>query len=137
MSSMTLSRHGLPLRRVQAVRWMHLIAMAFFVGGQIFLAAVVVPVERKSPDRERLRRMARRFGYGTLLAIAVLIATGISMASYYHRWADGELHVKLALVVLVGLLVLRHIRRPESHVEEGLIFVGSLAIVWLGVAIAH
>jgi uncharacterized membrane protein len=114
--------------------------MAFFVGGQIFLAGIVVPVERKSPDRERLRRMARRFGYGTLLAIAVLIATGISMADYYHRWGEPELHVKLALVVGVGLLVLRHIRRAggaRSHAEEGLIFVGSLAIVYLGVAIAH
>ena len=122
---------------MEAVRWIHLIAMAFFVGGQIFLAGIVVPVERKSPDRERLRRMARRFGYGTLLAIAVLIATGISMADYYHRWGEPELHVKLALVVGVGLLVLRHIRKPESHAEEGLIFVGSLAIVYLGVAIAH
>jgi uncharacterized membrane protein len=125
---------------VEAVRWIHLIAMAFFVGGQIFLAGIVVPVERKSPDRERLRRMARRFGYGTLLAIAVLVATGVSMAGYYHRWGDPELHVKLALVVAVGLLVLRHIRRaggPRSHAEEGLIFLGSLAIVYLGVAIAH
>ena len=122
---------------MEAVRWIHLIAMAFFVGGQIFLAGIVVPVERKSPDRERLRRMARRFGYGTLLAIAVLTATGISMADYYHRWGEPELHVKLALVVGVGLLVARHIRKPESHAEEGLIFVGSLAIVYLGVAIAH
>jgi uncharacterized membrane protein len=38
-----------------ALRWLHIVAMAFFVSGQIFLAAVVVPVERRSPDRERVR----------------------------------------------------------------------------------
>ena len=119
------------------VRWLHLIAMGFFVGGQLFLAAVVVPVERRTPDRERLRAIARRFGAGTLVAIGVLIATGTAMASHYDRWGDGELQVKLALVAAVAGLVLWHMRRPELHALEGLIFVGSLAIVWLGVAIAH
>ena len=41
------------------------------------------PVERHAPDRERLRAMARRFGYGTLVAIAVLLATGRAMASRF------------------------------------------------------
>lgn len=45
------------------MRWLHILAMAFFVGGQLFLAAVVVPAERRAPDRERLRAIARRFGY--------------------------------------------------------------------------
>jgi uncharacterized membrane protein len=122
---------------MQAVRWLHLVAMAFFVGGQLFLAAVVVPVERSSPDRERLRSIARRFGYGTLAAIAVLIATGATMAAHYHRWSDGQLQVKLGLVAVVAGLVLWHMRRPALHALEGLIFLGSLAIVWLGIAIAH
>jgi hypothetical protein len=28
-------------------------------------------------------------------------------------------------------------RRPQVHALEGVIFVGSLAIVWLGVSLAH
>src|SRR5207247_577594 len=76
-----------------AVRWLHLLAMAFFVGGQLLLAVAVVPVERCSPDRERLRAVARRFGYGTLVAIAVLLATGSAMASHYHLWGDGTLQL--------------------------------------------
>lgn len=118
------------------IRWLHLLAMAFFVGGQLMLAAVVVPVVRGS-DRTQLRAVARRFGMGSLVAIAVLVITGSLMASHFHRWSDGDLHVKLGLVVLVGLLIGWHTRKPELHALEGLIFLVSLAIVWLGVTIAH
>jgi uncharacterized membrane protein len=120
-----------------AVRWLHLLAMAFFVGGQLFLAVAVVPVERRTPDRERLRAIARRFGWGTLVAIGVLLATGAAMASHYHRWGDSTLHVKLGLVALVAVLVVWHMRRPAQHVLEGLVFLVSLAIVWLGLVLAH
>src|ERR671929_49466 len=119
------------------VRWLHVLAMAFFVGGQLLLAVAVVPVERRSPDRERLRAIARRFGYGTLVAIAVLLATGSALASHGHRWGDGTLHAKLALVVLVAVLVVWHMRRPAMHALEGAIFLVSLAIVWLGLTLAH
>jgi putative copper export protein len=118
------------------IRWLHLLSMAFFVGGQLMLAAVVVPVVRGG-DRAQLRAVARRFGVGSLLAIVVLVITGSLMASHFHRWGDGNLHVKLGLVVLVGLLIGWHTRKPELHALEGVIFLASLAIVWLGVSIAH
>ena len=121
----------------ELVRWLHLVAMAFFVGGQLFLAVAVVPVLRGEGERQRLRLIARRFGYGTLGAIAVLIASGTAMAAHFHRWDNGDLQAKLGLVAVVTVLVLWHIRRPANHVLDGLIFVGSLAIVWLGVAVAH
>lgn len=119
------------------VHWVHLLAMAFFVGGQLFLAAVVVPALRGAETRPQLRAIARRFGAGTLAALAVLLASGAAMASHDGLWDDPTLHLKLALVVAVGGLVLWHMRRPDLHVFEGLIFVGSLAIVWLGLALAH
>lgn len=120
-----------------AVRAIHLLAMAFFVGGQLFLAAVVIPVEGRAPDRERLRAAVRRFGWGTLIATAVLIATGAAMATEYHQWGNSTLHVKLALVALVGGLVLWHLRRPQMRSLDGAIFVASLAIAWLGITLAH
>jgi uncharacterized membrane protein len=120
-----------------AVRWLHLVAMAFFVGGQLFLAAIVVPALRGAETRPQLRMIARRFGAGTLAAIGVLLASGAAMASHYQLWGDAKLHVKLALVALVAGLVVWHMRRPQLHALEGLIFLGSLAIVWLGIAIAH
>ena len=119
----------------EAIRWLHLLAMAFFVGGQLFLAVCVVPVVRG--DRPRIRAVARRFGWGTLVALAVLLATGAAMASHFGDWSSGTLHAKLALVALIGVLVVVHMRRPGDHWMEGLIFVASLAVVWLGVALAH
>jgi len=119
------------------MRALHLLAMAFFVGGQLVLVAAVVPAERDAPDRERLRAVARRFGYGTLVAIGVLIATGAAMATEFDRWDDSELQAKLVLVAVVGVLVAWHIRRPTWHAIEAAIFVISLAIVWLGVSLAH
>ena len=116
------------------VRYLHLLAMAFFVGGQLVLVAAVVPVARGT---EQMPLMARRFGYGTLGALAVLIATGASMASRVHRWSDGTLHIKLALVVFAAVLVLVHMPRPAWRALDGAIFVVSLAIVWLGVQLAH
>jgi uncharacterized membrane protein len=123
----------------EAIRWLHLLAMAFFVGGQIVLAAAVVPAFRgaEGADREPLRTIARRFGQGTIVAIAVLVVTGAAMASHFGDWSSPTLHVKLALVVLVGVLVGVHIRRPTNHALDGAIFLVSLAIVWLGVALAH
>ncbi|MBX5469363.1 MAG: hypothetical protein IRZ21_05630 [Thermoleophilaceae bacterium] len=117
------------------ILWLHLLAMAFFVGGQLMLAAVVVPVARRSGDRDALRSVARRFGVGTLVAIAVLIATGSAMADHFQLWDDTKLQVKLTLVVVAGLLVGLHMRWPELHVIEGLVFLVSLAIVALGVSL--
>jgi uncharacterized membrane protein len=115
------------------VLWLHLLAMAFFVGGQLMLAAIVVPVLRGT---DAMRTAARRFGIGTLAAIGVLVVTGAAMASHYHRWSDSTLQVKLGLVVLVAVLIGVHMRRPQEHALDGAIFVVSVAIVWLGIVVA-
>src|SRR5215211_9156432 len=83
--------------RVTLIRYLHLLSMAFFVGGQLFLVVAVVPSLRPEHDRDRLRAIARRFGWGTLAAIALPIGTGIPLASHFHQWENGTLHVKLAL----------------------------------------
>jgi hypothetical protein len=107
--------------------------MAFFVGGQLMLAAIVVPVLRGS---EAMRSAARRFGLGTLVAVGVLAITGAAMASHFHRWSDSTLQVKLGLVGLVAVLIAAHMRKPDWHVLDAAIFAMSLAIVWLGIVVA-
>jgi uncharacterized membrane protein len=118
------------------VLWLHLIAMAFFIGGQLMLAAIVVPVLRGLADRGPIRSAARRFGFGTLIAVGILAATGAALATHYHRWGTTTLQVKLGLVLLVALLIAAHMRRSDLHVLDGAIFVVSLAIVWLGIVVA-
>lgn len=119
------------------VRWLHLLAMAFFVGAQMMLAFVVVPIGRRAADPESLRAIARRFGYGTLIALGVLIATGTAMAFYFDLWSNGSFHIKLALVVVVGVLLVWHIRRSDLHVLEGIVFLLSLVIVSIGLYLAN
>jgi uncharacterized membrane protein len=119
------------------VRYLHLLAMAFFVGGQLVLVAAVVPSLRAEADRDRLRSIARRFGWGTVVAIAVLIATGAALAFHFHQWGSSTLHLKLGLLAAVAALIGWHMRRPHMHALEGLVFVGSLGIAWLGVSLAH
>jgi uncharacterized membrane protein len=118
------------------VLWLHLLGMALFVGGQLMLAVVVVPVLRVG-DRTTLRAAARRFGLATLGAFVVLIGSGSAMASHLHRWSDSTLQVKLGLVGLVVLLALAHLRWPRLHALQGAILVASLVIVWLGLTLAR
>jgi len=120
----------------QAILYLHLVAMAFFLGGQLLLAAAVVPALRADEDREQLRAVARRFGWGSLIALAVLIATGSMMAGHEDLWSDGTLHIKLALVALAVVLVAVHLRYPRAHLLQAAIFLVTLAIVWEAVQLA-
>lgn len=119
----------------QAVLYLHLLAMAFFVGGQVFLATAVLPVERHDP--ERLRAVAIRFGWGSAAALLILLGTGVAMASHYDLWSSSTLQAKLGLVALVLVLTLVHLRYPRLHALQATIFVATLAIVWLGLELAH
>lgn len=118
------------------IRFLHVLALAFFVGGQVMLAAVVVPVLRRG-DEATMRAVARRFGIGSMVALTVLLATGIAMASHFSRWGDDTLNAKLGVLVLVGVLTILHIATPGSRVVATAVLLSSLLVVWLGVALAH
>ena len=121
----------------EVVLYLHLLAMAFFVGGQLVIAAAVVPIERSDPEPARLRAIARRFGYGTLVALAVLLATGAAMASHLSLWDSPTLQAKLGLVALVLVLTGLHLRHPRAHALQAAVLLASLAIVWLGTDLAN
>lgn len=118
------------------IRFLHLLALAFFVGGQLLLAVAVVPALRGRED-DAMRSVARRFGYATLVALAVLVATGIAMASHFSRWGDDVLNAKLAVLVLVGTLLGLHLAAPDSRILAIAIFASSLGVTWLGLTLAH
>ena len=119
----------------QAVLYVHLLAMTFFLGGQLLLGLAVVPVERRNPDPERLRAIARRFGYGTLIALAILLVTGAAMASHYELWDSSTLQLKVGLVALALLLTVAHLRFPKLHALQAAILLDTLVIVWLGLSL--
>lgn len=118
-----------------AMLWLHLIAMAFFVGGQLMLVVAIVPVIRGIDDGEPMRKVARRFGWGTLVALGVLLLTGSAMASHLKLWADSTLSIKMTLFLVVGALVLLHMKLPKLHALNAVVFIVSLVMVWLGVAL--
>lgn len=123
----------------QAILYLHLLAMAFFVGGQLVFGIAVVPVLRgdeADPAREKMRGIARRFGYGSLVALAILVVTGWAMASHYGLWGSSTLQWKLVLVALVIGLTLLHLRRPRLHALQGAILLASLVVAWLGLELA-
>ena len=117
---------------MELVLFVHVIAMAFFVGGQMMLAATIVPVERSNPDPSRMKAIAQNFGWGSLVAIGVAIFTGMLLASHYNLWSDGALHIKLTLLVLTLVALFAHMKYPKVHALMGLTFLLTLGVVWFG-----
>ena len=122
----------------RAVLYLHLVSMAFFLGGQLVVGLAVVPVLRgEDPEqRERMRAVARRFGYGSLAALGTLFVTGWALASHYELFDESTLQWKLGLVAAVIALTIIHLRRPKMHALQGGILALTLVIVWLGLKLA-
>jgi hypothetical protein len=120
----------------QTVLYLHLLAMTFLLGGQLVFGLAVVPILRRDADRERIRAVARRFGYGSLIAFGVLIVTGWALASHQHLWDSSTLQWKLALVTLLVAVTVVHLRFGNAHALQGAILLITLVIVWLGLELA-
>ena len=101
------------------------------------LVAAVVPGLRSAGDTAAIRPIARRFGIGSLVALAVLVVTGSAMASEDGLWDDGTLQLKLAVVTGIGVLTGVHLARPQNRAIPVAIFGASLVVVWLGLSLAH
>jgi len=120
------------------IRFLHLCAVAFFVGGQLMLVAVVIPALRRTGGNEvATRAIARRFGAGSGVALAVLLATGAAMASHYGLWSDSLLRAKLMLLVLVAVLTGLHIASPTTRSVSYAVVVASFVIVYLGLKLSY
>jgi putative copper export protein len=119
-----------------AIRFLHLLGIALFVGGQLMLALVVTPALR-GQDPALMRGAARRFGIASAVALVVIVASGAAMASHFDRWSDTTLHWKIGLLVLVFVLTGLHTRVPYTRAISYAVLATSLVIFWLGVALAH
>jgi peptidoglycan/LPS O-acetylase OafA/YrhL len=119
------------------IRYLHEVALAFFLGGQLMLVMAVVPVVRRHGSEAAMAAVARRFGIGSGVALVVLLATGIAMAGHYSRWEDSTLQIKLMLVVLLAVLLGMHVVSPKARALSIAVLLSTLVIVWLGVELAH
>jgi uncharacterized membrane protein len=119
------------------VRFLHILAVVFFVGGQLMLVVAVAPAVRRRGDDDTMRLIARRFGVGSVVALAVAVATGIAMASHFSLWSSDILQLKLMLLVLAGVLTGLHVLSPESRAVSYGVLASSLLVLWLGVKLTY
>jgi uncharacterized membrane protein len=118
------------------VRYLHLLGVALFVGGQLMLVLVVTPTLR-GQDPALMRGAARRFGIASVVALVVIVVTGAALAAHFDRWGDSTLHWKIGLLVLVFVLTGLHTKVPYARAISYAVLVTSLVIFYLGVALAH
>ena len=120
----------------ELIRFLHLLGIALFVGGQLMLVLVVTPALR-GQDPALMRGAAKRFGIASVAALVLIIATGAAMASHFDRWSDTTLHWKIGLLILVFVLTGLHTRVPYTRAVSYVVLATSLVIFWLGVDLAH
>ena len=119
------------------VRYGHIFAITFFVGGQLLLVSAVAPTLRRRGDEDTMRMIARRFGIGSVAALGLAIATGVALASHYHLWDSSILQVKLMVLVLVAVLTALHIASPKSRAVPYGVVAASLLVLWFGVKLTY
>lgn len=127
------------------VDWLHLLSAATWVGGLIYLGAILAPMLRRmeAEDRSRLLGpLVQRFSNLALASVSILVATGL-----YAAWINiptlkaatttaygRTLIVKIALllplltIAAVNLLVMRP--RLATAARQVLAVAGALALQW-------
>lgn len=124
--------------------WAHLTASAVWVGGSLFLGAVLAPVLKRTgmEPQERIALMVlvgRRFNWAAIPALALLVATGVHMsgpllvrpdllaASSYGTW----LAIKAALVAALACAFAAHVwivrGSVEARIRDGALSGAELA----------
>ena len=96
------------------IMWLHVLAAIFWVGGQLFLVLVVLPVLRQElaeADRVRIVSQAgRRFAVLSTIALGVLLVTGpLNAIKHGLSWSvlrDTQWgHLLIAKVLLVIIML--------------------------------
>ncbi len=127
------------------VLFLHLVCMAFWLGGQLLLI-VVMPALAKLPEEQRrdvIVRVARSYGMASVPALLVLLGTGVWMMLDRNMSPSDipALQHKLELVgvVLVGTVVhsisgAKRMRRT-SRVASAVTVLATLGVVWYAISI--
>jgi putative copper export protein len=123
--------------------FLHVLAASIWVGGQIVLGALVSRLRASNP--QSLQTVANAFGRVAWPAFAVALVTGMWNLWSVNPTEHGHTYlVTLAVKLgLVGVAAASTIVHSHSRTRLGLALggaiglVSSLAVMWLGVVIAH
>jgi hypothetical protein len=127
--------------------WLHLVGAALWLGGMVTLAMAVLIALRTLP-RDLFHAFVRRAGwaFAVLSAAAWLMigASGLLMAEHAGWPAlvrlkavlGGALLAATVLHVITGRLTSSSLATVLSRTLALLVFLGTLAIFWLGVQMA-
>lgn len=127
--------------------WLHLVGAALWLGGLVTLAVAVLVALRTLP-RELFRAFARRAGWAfAVISVAAWLligASGLLMAGQ-AGWPAvvraktvlaGAVLAATALHVVTGRLTASRAAVLTSRTLALLVFLGTLAVFWLGVQAA-
>ncbi|MDP3779968.1 MAG: CopD family protein [Nitrosopumilaceae archaeon] len=116
------------------ITWIHLVSAAIWVGGSLFIGAVMSPLLKTMSTslEERLQfmiKVGRRFNKIAIPSLIVLIGTGIYNSIAFLNKPDlllsssygNFLIVKIILVVALILAYAVHVRIIRKDVEEKII----------------
>ena len=128
--------------------WLHLVGAALWLGGLVTLAVTVLVALRTLP-RAEFRTLVRRMGWAFAILSAVawlsIGVSGVVLAGQVGWPALVRLKAVLGaallaatvLHVLTGRLTTSRLAIVTSRTLALLVFLGTLAVFWLGVQVAE
>lgn len=116
------------------ITWVHLVSAAVWVGGSLFIGAVLAPLLKKMsmPLEERIQMMVqvgRRFNKIAVPSLIILIVTGIYNSQQVFTNPENLLAtsygsfllVKILLVLALIITFIIHVRIIRKDVEEKIV----------------
>ena len=111
--------------------WIHLVSAAIWVGGSLFIGAVLTPILKKMSMslEERIQMMikvGRQFNKIAVPSLIILIATGLYNSSFVLSNPDllfstsygSFLFIKIILVIALIIAFVAHIRIIRKEIED-------------------
>jgi len=111
--------------------WIHLVSAAIWVGGSLFIGAVLTPILKKMSIslEERIQimiKVGRQFNKIAVPSLIILIATGLYNSSFVLSNPDllfstsygSFLFIKIILVIVLIIAFVAHIRIIRKEIED-------------------
>ena len=113
------------------ITWIHLVSAAVWVGGSLFIGAVLTPILKKMSIslEERIQMMVkvgRQFNKIAIPSLIILIATGLYNSSFilsnpnllFSTNYGIFLFIKIILVIALIIAFVAHIRILRKEIED-------------------